>query len=125
MRPHDGALAEEVEALIGARASTWGFAKGWRDKTLAHRDLDTALGRRAEPLEGIGRAEVEGALESLRAVLNLIHERRLGGSVLFEGLHRIGDADALIALLRIGSLAAKERRARFLAGRPLPSDFER
>ncbi len=66
----------------------------------------------------------QGALSALREILNLIHEVHFGGSVLFEGLHRIGDADALVAFLRLGAKADKERRDRLRAGRPLPGDFE-
>ncbi len=87
----DSAFAQEFHELIASRASSWAFAKDWRHKYLAHRDLDTALGR-AVPLPAIGRSDVEGALSALREILNLIHEVHFGGSVLFEGLHRIGYA---------------------------------
>lgn len=119
----DSPFIQELDDLIASRASSLAFAKDWRDKHLAHRDLDTALGR-AAPLPAIGRSDVEGALSALRDILNVIHEKHFGGSVLFEGLRRIGDADALIAFLRLGTKADKQRRERLRAGRPLPDDFD-
>ena len=85
--PDDERVREELEKRIADAVRATRFARDWRNRHIAHRDLETALGRgRAKPLATATRLDVEQALRSTNAVLNVIRRRLLG-----EGT-AVGDA---------------------------------
>ena len=47
---NDPGLREQLEALLTEAKSKAEFARDWRNRHIAHRDLDKALGKGAEPL---------------------------------------------------------------------------
>ena len=90
--PDDERVREELEKRIADAVHATRFARDWRNRRIAHRDLETALGQRqgnrgrAKPLATATRLDVEQALRSTNAVLNVIRRRLLG-----EGT-AVGDA---------------------------------
>ena len=87
--PDDERVREELEKRIADAVHATRFARDWRNRRIAHRDLETALGQRkgnqgrAKPLAPATRLDVEQALRSTNAVLNVIRRRLLGeGTVL-------------------------------------------
>ncbi|MGD1158420.1 MAG: hypothetical protein ABSA41_21715 [Terriglobia bacterium] len=50
------------------------FARKWRNKRLAHTDLMSLRNERASPLPSVTSQDVEGVLESMRALLNSVEQ---------------------------------------------------
>jgi hypothetical protein len=68
----DRVLSAEIAVLVDQARSATEFARAWRNRRLAHRDLSLAIGTGATPLPGISRADVESALASIRSTVNKI-----------------------------------------------------
>jgi AbiU2 len=66
LRSELGRTLEELEAKTA-------FARDWRNRHIAHRDLGGALGKGAVPLARASRDQVEQALRTLAAVLNQVN----------------------------------------------------
>jgi len=121
----DPNLKREVEKLIEAALTTSSFARDWRNRKLAHIDLELALETGVEPLAGVSREKIEGALAAFRAVLNKLATIYWESETAYE--HFIasgGEGDSLVYYLRLGLKAEENRMERLKAGRPLPEDFD-
>ena len=68
----DPELQAAVDASLASAINASEFARQWRHRQLAHRDLDLALGGDARPLPIPEVPEAEAALVSLGEVLNLL-----------------------------------------------------
>lgn len=121
----DKALAAEVKGLVEAAVTACDSARDWRNRRLAHRDLGLALATGSDPLPGISRAQVEIALEAVRAVLNRLASHYWRSETAYEHFISGGrGADALVWYLRKGLRAEERRMQRFRGGKPLPEDLE-
>jgi hypothetical protein len=121
----DATLKVEVEKLIDVAVSTSIFARDWRNRKLAHIDLALALRTGVEPLAGVSRENIEGALSAFRAVLNRLATHYWKSETAYE--HFIasgGEGDSLVFFLRLGLKAEESRMERLRAGKPLPGDFD-
>jgi hypothetical protein len=109
----DKKLKEEVKKQCDAAVTAAKFALDWRNRRIAHRDLDLALGGSATPLPSVTLKQVNDALASFEAILNAISktESRFGMVV----RHNKGALN-LIYLLDDGLIAQKERQDRIKAG---------
>lgn len=117
-------LALEVEKLVEQAKRDAGFARDWRNRHLAHTDLELAVDDRATPLPGISRENMERALASVRAVLNKIEGHFSRTEVAFEHAIAHSDAESLAYHLKFAIDSERRRRERVLQGRALPEDFE-
>ncbi len=91
-----------VEALIQETVVKTNFARDWRNRRIAHRDLAHSLDRQARPLEHASRQAVEDALAALRKVLNAVNGGLRNTETKFEYSDPIGGAEALLYVLRDG-----------------------
>jgi hypothetical protein len=119
----DHELRKTLTALVEVARRKSQFAREWRNRQIAHRDLDLAL-RRASPLPGASREAVEGALGAIDAVLNAVSGRYLDGETEFKPLGQHGDATQLLLILRDGVRAENSRHERLARGEPNPEDIE-
>jgi hypothetical protein len=67
----DTKIRDEVNALVDKAKNAGGFAVDWRNRHIAHRDLDLSLGKSTQ-LETATREKIEDSLLALRNVLNCI-----------------------------------------------------
>jgi hypothetical protein len=70
-----------------------------RDRVIAHDDLPTALHYHPEPLPGLSRADVEGALQRIHSLVNEIENHFNLAPTSFELILSVNDAETLIDLL--------------------------
>lgn len=75
----DVCLANELRGLLETALQLSEFAREWRNKHIAHRDLEHALTTHASPLPGVSRAQLEEVLRGFRAVMNRVHLAYLDG----------------------------------------------
>jgi HEPN superfamily AbiU2-like protein len=121
----DAALAADTQSMIDAAGAQWSFARDWRNRRLAHRDLALALDAAVTPLTAVSREHVERALKSIRAILNRVHRHYLKSQVAFEHFISRDDADTLIYHLRVAKMTEERRRDRLRRGVASPEDLER
>jgi hypothetical protein len=119
----DPTLSARVETLVADAVTSCEFARDWRNRHLAHRDLTLALNSGAVPLPGISRADIERSLAAFRAVLNEIKRHYWNETVVFEDFRAIGDAGCLTRRLARSVKAERNQRERWSRGIILPEDL--
>lgn len=112
--------AAHLAALIDVAVVAADFARDWRNRRLAHKDLHLALGREVQPLAPGSRQAVKGALRALANVLNAVSSVHLDSTTIFES----DDASAasLLYVLRDGLQYQAERLRRIKSGDARPQD---
>ena len=110
-------LALEAVALDATK-----FARDWRNRKLAHSDLDLALDKHVDPLAPASRADVVTALASLGELLNVVSAHYMGSTTMFDLGFNGGDAVSLLYIVQDGLLHKEERIARVKSGE---RDFKR
>jgi hypothetical protein len=121
----DPNLKEQVCTLIEKAKTSAGFAVDWRNRRLAHRDLDLSLGRSLEALPPATREKVEESLSALRDVLNCIEMAYCNDAhTLYDFSPAPGGAEALLYVIRDGLLREKDRRARWGRGELHDDDID-
>ncbi len=120
----DTQLRLELTVLVKAALDACSTPRAWRNKRLAHRDLDVALATVGDPLEGISRAAIEAGLAAFRTLLNRLERYYWDSETYYHMvITNIGDADSLVYYLSKGLKAERSWRERLQAGAPLPEDL--
>lgn len=117
-------LSQNINSLVKTAKEEAFFARTWRHRHLAHRDLKLAVDAGAEQLPGISRENMEGALAAIRAVLNRVQGHYWDSEVAFTHFSAPGDAETLVYYLKAGAKAETRRRERLSQGCPLLEDLE-
>lgn len=101
------------------------FARDWRNRHIAHRDLALVINEGAIPLAGASRKGVKDSLHAIAAVLNVLESHYCGSEVGYDVGFDHGNAETLLYVIRDGLDAEAEERARLHAGRLRPEDYRR
>ena len=121
----DKVLSREVAELVDKAFDAASFARDWRNRHLAHRDLKLALQQGTKSLESASREKMQQAITSIQEVLNHVSLRLLDSTTAWEHTSTpFSDARALLRALYDGVEAHNAKMARLKAGAPLPEDFE-
>jgi hypothetical protein len=104
----DESLKDDLQPLITTATESAGFARDWRHRRLAHRDLPLAVGT-AEPLVPASRLLVEQAIEKLFAVLRAVHLRYFDSDLQREVALSGNGAESLLIVLREGIQAERAK----------------
>jgi hypothetical protein len=107
----DVTLRNEICALVQKAKISAEFAVDWRNRRLAHRDLDLILSRSQLPLTPATREQVEVTLSALRDVLGRIEMECCNAATVYDS-PAPGDAEALLYVIRDGLLRDRDRRER-------------
>ncbi len=108
--------ARDVQSLTTAALAACEFARDWRNRRIAHRDLELALGQNAHRLKPASRAAVKTALVSLGALLNSVSEHFTNSTTGFGRGSGGEDAVSLLYILRDGLDFEADRIARVKRG---------
>jgi len=117
------ATKAKVETQIQACLVSAAFARDWRNRNIAHKDLQLALSSPSQPLAQASRALVAKALEDLARVLNCIAHDYLDSTSFFEEGPEAGGALELLYVLDDGLGVQREKRARLERGEYNATDF--
>lgn len=101
------------------------FCRDWRNRHIAHRDLELALKRGANPLKSGSREMVRKAMEALEAVLNALAEHYLNSTTSFDVGSGANGALSLLYVLDEGIKAERSRKERIKAGKSVTGDWDR
>jgi hypothetical protein len=119
----DAALATRVAALVESAKTETAFVRDWRNRHLAHRDLQLALDSGAQPLPAVSHDQMERALAALRSVMNEIQLQYWDSTTAYEFFVARSDAESLTYYLSEAVKAEREQRARWSRGEARPEDF--
>jgi len=109
----DVALRKTVSELASAARKSASFARTWRNKHLAHRDLYRAKAPKVDPLPTANRERVEAALHALREVMHHVEDHYQGTQTAYD--HVVtgsGGVSSLFHFLRLGRQAETARKDR-------------
>lgn len=118
------ALRSRMDDLVARAVESTAFARDWRNRHLAHRDLALALGQATHPLAEASRRQVEEALSSLCNVLNAISIHFRQTTVVYDFAGHPGGAQSVLRKLSVGLNALRAQRERSERGTRLPEDLE-
>ena len=119
----DTNLRASVETQLESLVRSTAFAKDWRDRRLAHRALDLALGTAAQPLPQTSVSEVEGALAQMASILNAIGLHYMRSTTAFQNSPINGGALNVLYALRDGQRLEALRQRHLEAGEYRPEEW--
>lgn len=120
----NAAFRLDVEDLIEKALAACEFARDWRNRRFAHNDLELLIATSNDPLPGVSRADIEGALDAFRKVANKVEQHYRGRTVAYEEvITGLGTGESLIYYLRKGVEAERARKQRLREGQLLPEDL--
>jgi AbiU2 len=120
----EGAVVVALHSAIDHATDAAAFAKDWRNRRLAHRDLALALETGVQPLSPVSRTNVRAALAAMQKVFDVLHAHYFGSPIAWELFSVHGDANALVHWLASTRMAEERRFKRLREGKPLADDFE-
>ncbi len=120
---NDPDAKRKVEELVKVALVKSDFCRDWRNRRIAHRDLNLALDEGIEPLQPASRATVREALDALSDVLNAVTQHFEDSTTSFEGVGNRRGAHSLLFVIDDGLRMEKERRHRFEKGDYRPEDY--
>jgi AbiU2 len=122
----DAAFRAEIQTLVNEAVKATAFARDWRDRHIAHRDLALTLKKGAKPIATASRNDVNHALQAVSHVLERIHhfyfQSELRLDLVTEAL--TNDAVSLLYVIRDGLEADEKRRKRIRERKYEPVDFQ-
>lgn len=110
----DDGLKARLEPLVTKVLEQSEFCRDWRNKVVAHRDLEVALNEKAEPLQGGSRDQVNEVLETIAAIMNAVSGHYLEPTTIFRFGESAGGALPLLYVLKDGINLETERLERVL-----------
>jgi hypothetical protein len=120
----DAGLKAQTADLIEAAIKATEFCRDWRNRHIAHRDLNLALHGPAQELASGSRAQVRAAMEAIANVLNAVarfFDIRVTG---FEHAMRREGAYTLLHVLNNGLKWHRAREERILRGEHSDHDLD-
>jgi len=121
----DEVLKARLEELIGEVMEKTEFCRDWRNRKLAHRDLNLVLKEGVKPLEPASRAKIKEALHSISSVLNAISSHYFDSTTGFDmGAGSVNGAISLLYVIDDGLKAGKERDERVQSGNYSMDDIQ-
>ncbi len=119
-----GPLKDAITALVEDANDKTEFCRDWRNRHIAHRDLDLALKRGATPLRSASREKVSAALDAIAKVLNAVEGHYSQSETNFKGFPDHRGAVGLLYVIDAGLRAETERQARIREHKYLPEDLK-
>jgi HEPN superfamily AbiU2-like protein len=74
VRRLENLIPHTLEPALTLAEDRCAFARGWRDRRLAHTNLATLRNEHVSPLPQVMRTNIEEAIDALRALLNCVEE---------------------------------------------------
>lgn len=97
----DEELKRQVRRLINQAKKKTEFSTDWRNRRLAHSDLEYAIDPDAKPLAKASKERIEAALNAIGAILNCVAEGYGLPPVVYEqSIEPLGSAAVLLRRLR-------------------------
>lgn len=120
----DEALKLALEAKIEIAKSKSEFCRDWRNRRIAHLDLQLAIEEGINPLQPASRKAVKEALSAIADVLNTATLHYNDSTTKFDVPNGYGGGESLLYVIDDGLQMIEEREERIQSGNFKDSDFE-
>lgn len=117
-------IRESVQQKIDVSLECSKFARDWRNRQIAHKDLALALEEGAEPLMPASRAKFKEALNAITDVTNEVSSAYMGSITVYDSLENSAGAISLLYVLDDGLRVERERKDRFKSKEYREDDFK-
>jgi hypothetical protein len=112
-------IKDEVHSALDRVEAKARFARDWRDRRLAHRDLEHARDPKAKPLSAASRASVEEVLAAMRDLTQIAEGHFGNTTVAYEHIiNAPGGASEMLYHLESGLEAIRSRKTERVHRRP-------
>jgi hypothetical protein len=123
----EDSIRAEIEELVNVAIAATAFAQDWRNRRIAHHDLNLALNVNAKPLAPASRDRISDAIAAVCRPVERVSELYLKQAEL--RLHQItetlgGDAVSLLYVIRDGLQADTKRQQRIRERKFEPDDLK-
>ena len=118
----DPELRARTGDLVGSAVDAAAFARDWRNRRIAHRDLALSMKDEAAPLAPASRKRVKDALAAICAVLDPISLHYSDSTSYFDLPGPPGSAGSLLNVLSLGKETRDEVLERHRRGEFKPED---
>jgi len=112
---NDENLKSKLNNLLDEIKKTTEFCRDWRNRRIAHRDLELAIEKGINPLKPANRKLVKDALKVLVNFLNEITRHYKDSETMFN-IPSIQGGESLLYVIDNGLRADEERKNRFKSG---------
>lgn len=120
----DPAIKEALEKLVGIADEKVKFCRDWRNRHIAHIDLDLAINiKPARPLMPADKEKVVEALITIRNVLMELEQRYMSEDSVFLGSPPLHGATDLLNVLHFGIKEQVKANERIHEGRATENDY--
>ena len=119
----DDRVKSQIQILLDQACNSTSFARDWRNRRIAHRDLRLALEQPTTALQPASRAQVKEALNAIENVMNAVARYYLSSETPFGFASPLGGALSLLEIIDDGLRFAAERQQRLEKGLLLAEDF--
>ena len=120
----DQSIRSRLKALVEEARVRCSFAKDWRNRRIAHRDLLVALRAPSTQLASASRSSVDEALASISAALNIVEFHYCGATVAYEhSISSVHGAKSLLLTIRDGVEARRRAKERLRRGEATREDL--
>ena len=110
----------ELTSLADRARELARFCTDWRNRKLAHKDLDLAIQKAAKPLEAASRAKVQDALGSIADLMNSINLHFCDSEIIFLEEWGAQNAQNVLHVLSDGLHLEEIRTSYHKAGKLVP-----
>jgi hypothetical protein len=117
-------LSTQVTNLCAIAVEKAEFCRDWRNRHIAHIDLQLAIQEGAASLLPASRAKVKECLTAISDVLNAVASHYLNSTIMFDWPDDHRGAVDLLYLLDDGLQSVQERQKRIREGNHLPGDYK-
>jgi hypothetical protein len=112
----DETMKETLARLLAIADEKTEFCRDWRNRYIAHNDLDIVMERAADPLADASRLQVKEALKAIADVMNAVDFYYFHSETRFDLGGPFGGAMTLLYALHRGKKAQDEIYERLEAG---------
>jgi len=120
----DETLKQTLEEKIETAKSKSEFCRDWRNRRIAHLDLQLAIEDGINPLQPASREAVKEALSAIVDVLNTVTLHYNDSTTLFDVPNGYGGGESLLYVIDDGLKMGEEREERIQSGHFNDSDFK-
>ena len=119
----DESFRNEISTLINEAIDVTSFARDWRNRLIAHKDLTLKLDKAIIPLKSASRLKVKQAIQATCKVINEISLKYFDASIVFEPFEQPGGVRDLLIHLNRSVFFEEKREQRIRNKQFLPEDL--
>jgi len=120
----DKSNLEHLNELIANAETFVTFARDWRNRQIAHRDLELTLDTSVKSLAEANKEDIDNSLKAIKDVFNYFHNTFFSTTFYYDMGNYTGDANNLLHYLHEGWTSEQKRFERMTNGTATEEDYE-